>query len=118
MTIQELRVLAIWTRSRAEELTVALTNLMDQVYTPKDAKGNRDIVEYAQDIIKYAKSAYFHSELHQLLWVWGNIDQNLRTHLDSPTPQTTTLQFMEILQESQKRWHQFYSLKNKKFMNC
>ncbi|KAI9767602.1 MAG: hypothetical protein M1840_005639 [Geoglossum simile] len=96
--IQELHALAKQSKGRAEELIVTLSNLMDQEYTPDDAKRNRDIVEYAQDVIKYARSAEFGSELHQLLW-------------------TTTPQFMKILQEWQNRWHRRYKY-NMKPVNC
>ncbi|KAI9769465.1 MAG: hypothetical protein M1839_003650 [Geoglossum umbratile] len=117
MTIQELHALATRSRSRAEELIDALTNLIKQAYTTIDARKNRDIVEYAQDVIRYAKLADFDSELHQLLWVWGNLDPELRS-LDCPTHQTTTPQFMETLRQSQESWHQSYGPKKTKFMNC
>jgi hypothetical protein len=91
------------------------TRLMDQTYTVEDAEKNRNVVRYAEDVIRYASSAFYDSELEQLLWVLGNLDPRLRRDLASPTCRTTTAMFMEVLELSQARWYLLYS---KKRVHC
>ena len=72
--------------------------MMDTHYTVKDATNRVEPSVYLQKVIWHAKGANINSVENQLLWVYNNIDLEIKILIDSPTPQTTVAQIIQIFE--------------------
>ncbi len=86
------------------QATTATANLLKERYTMADAGKNREPREYAQKIIRWAKSAEMSSAFNQLNIVYNGIDPELRRDMRKPTKDTTIDDYLQLLNDCKDIW--------------
>ena len=83
---------------------VAMTSLLKESYTLRDAAAKREPREFAQRMLRTAKDAGINDPLPQLDMIYTNIDLNLRMFLQRPTERSSIDSFLTELDDRKYEW--------------
>ena len=78
---------------------MAITSLLKESYTLRDAAAKRESREFTQVMLRTAKDTGINETLPQLDLIYTNIDLNLRMFLQRPTENSTVDAFLTDLND-------------------
>ena len=90
---------------------VAMTSLLKESYTLRDAAAKREPREFAQRMLRTAKDAGINEPGPQLDMIYTNIDLTLRMFLQRPTDQSSIDSFLTELDDRKYEWWAYASRK-------
>ena len=92
-----------------EPSNVALSSVLQEKFTLRDATKKREPREFAQKIIRSAKDANFGDVKSQLDLIYNAIDPELRLHVNRPNDQSTIKSFLADVNERKHDWWAYAS---------
>ena len=87
-----------------ENPSTAMAVITKERYSLDDARRHREPREYAQVILRAAKSAMMTSVYNQLFLIYNGLDVEFQQHLTPPTPETTIDSFLGQLDMKREIW--------------
>lgn len=87
-----------------EQASIATASLLREKYTMYDAQQQREPREYAQKIIRHAKSAELTSIFNQLNVIYNGIDVEFRQVLKKPTNTTNLDTYLQEMDDMKEIW--------------
>ena len=82
--------------------------LMIERYFISDVRNNRESVNYIQQMINHAKDVSFNNIFHQIIWIWRNLNPELKRNIFVFIEHTTLSQFLQLIENKKKMWQEVY----------
>ena len=82
--------------------------LIIERYFISNVRNNRKSINYVQQMINYAKNVNFDSTFHQIIWIWRNLDFELKRNIFAFIKHTTLFQFLQLIKNKKKIWQKMY----------
>ena len=82
--------------------------LIIERYFISNVRNNRKSVNYVQQMINHAKNVNFNNTFHQIIWVWRNLNSELKRNIFVFIEHTTLSQFLQLIKDKKKMWQEMY----------
>jgi len=73
-------------------------------YSLADLRSGMSVRGFAQRVLRYTAAVGADSVLNQLLQIWTKLDPVFQLHVPQPTPDLTTIEFLDLLCSKEKIW--------------